>query len=289
MALHLAHSQYFSNTGLICYSRSIPPTANLNWRMSVKVILSAFPLTLLFASFSILTGWQDKSAEAASNFEIKHDGAMVLALSWQPGFCETRPRLRECKSQKEGRYDVANFSLHGLWPQPRRNSYCGVSEGEISKSKNRRWKRLADLELPGPLKQKLSRIMPGSASFLQRHQWIKHGTCYSKSAEVYFRDSLALMDVVNASPVQRLFKNSIGRRLSGGEIRKTFDEAFGEGVGERVRVACKRDGERIIIVEITLGLKGLITDNLDVGKLALASPKTNPGCPAGIVDPVGLQ
>ena len=54
-------------------------------------------------------------------------------------------------------------------------------------------------------------------------------------------------------------------------------------------MACKRDGTRTIITEITLGLKGLINVDPDVGKLALASPKTKPGCPSGIVDMVGLQ
>ena len=45
----------------------------------------------------------------------KFDGDMVLAVSWQPGFCETRPRLPECRSQKKSRYDATHFALHGLW------------------------------------------------------------------------------------------------------------------------------------------------------------------------------
>ena len=190
--------------------------------MFEKVILFFLPIFLLIVSLGILTGCQDKDAEITSNTESKHDGAMVLALSWQTGFCETRPRLRECKSQKEGRYDVVHFSLHGLWPQPRRNSYCGVNESDINKDKKRRCKRLADLELPAALKQKLAQIMPGSASFLHRHEWIKHGTCYSKTAQTYYRDSLALMDAINASPVQQLFERSIGRRLSGEENPQIF-------------------------------------------------------------------
>ncbi|MEE9314009.1 MAG: ribonuclease [Rhizobiaceae bacterium] len=245
-----------------------------------------FLLTTL-TTLSLLAGCQSQDDEQSTS--SKHSGAMVLAISWQAGFCETRPRLRECKSQKSWRYDVTHFSLHGLWPQPRRNAYCGVSESEINKDKKRRWKRLEGLSISSQLKQDLIRIMPGTRSYLHRHEWVKHGTCYSKSAETYFADSLILMDAINGSKVQRLFADNIGRRLSNNEIRKAFDDAFGQGVGDRVRVACKRDGNRTIITEITLGIKGTVTADVDIGKLALASPTTNAGCPAGIVDAVGLQ
>ncbi len=244
-------------------------------------------LIILVAS-SALVACQNNEEKTNPN-SAKHDGAMVLALSWQPAFCETRPRLRECKSQSAGRYDVTHLSLHGLWPQPRRNAYCGIDEAEKKKDKKRRWKRLAGLELSTTLQQRLQRIMPGTSSFLHRHEWVKHGSCYARKPETYFADSLALMDAINGSKVQQLFSSSIGRRLSNQEIRRSFDEAFGQGVGSRVRVACKRDGERTLITEITLGLTGTITSIPDIRSLALASPTTKPGCPAGLVDPVGLQ
>jgi len=56
-----------------------------------------------------------------------------------------------------------------------------------------------------------------------------------------------------------------------------------------VRIACRRDGNRQLIVEMTLGLKGAIAKNPDIGTLALAAQKTDPGCPGGIVDRAGLQ
>ena len=40
----------------------------------------------------------------------------VLAISWQPSFCQGNQYKKECKSQTEDRFDATNFTLHGLWP-----------------------------------------------------------------------------------------------------------------------------------------------------------------------------
>jgi len=214
---------------------------------------------------------------------------MVLAISWQPAFCERARRRPECRSQKNGRYDTSHFSLHGLWPQPGSRSYCNVDDQLIATDKKRRWRDLPALGLSQEMRKALWRIMPGSQSFLHRHEWIKHGTCYSAKPERYYRDSVKLMEVINTSPVRDLFARNIGRELTNRQIRNAFDEAFGRGAGKRVRVSCKRDGKRELIVEITLGLSGSITDGADIGKLITASRPTKPGCPAGIVDPAGFQ
>lgn len=210
-------------------------------------------------------------------------------MSWQPAFCERAKRRPECRTQKNGRYDTSHFSLHGLWPQPGSRSYCDVDDRLIAADKRRRWRDLPALGLSKEMRKILWKIMPGSRSFLHRHEWIKHGTCYSAKPERYYRDSVNLMEAINASAVRDLFASNIGRRLTNRQIRSVFDEAFGHGAGLRVRVSCKRDGRRDLIVEITLGLSGIVGDKPDIGKLIAASSPTKPGCPAGIVDPAGFQ
>ncbi|MFD0916810.1 ribonuclease [Pseudahrensia aquimaris] len=215
--------------------------------------------------------------------------ALVLAMSWQPGFCETRPKKSECQSQTADRYDANHFTLHGLWPQPRSKVYCGVSKTNVSRDKNGNWLDLPAVQTSVATKARLDRIMPGTRSSLDRHEWIKHGTCYSRTAETYYRDSLALMDKINTSAVQRLFSANIGQTLNANQIRAAFDDSFGRGTGERVRVACKRDGNRLLITELTLGLNGVVGADPDIGRLASRSRPISAGCPGGIVDPVGLQ
>ncbi|KAA3596891.1 MAG: hypothetical protein D8M57_07125 [Candidatus Scalindua sp. AMX11] len=52
----------------------------------------------------------------------------LLALIWQPAFCETHQRKAECKKNRSGdRFDADHFTLHGLWSQPKSNTYCSIS------------------------------------------------------------------------------------------------------------------------------------------------------------------
>ena len=226
------------------------------------------------------------------------DTGYVLAVSWQPAFCEAASRKPECRSQHEGRADTRQFSLHGLWPQPPEGKigrdYCNVPAAEIDKDKSGRWRRISMERLPPDLWRRLKTAMPGTMSGLERHEWLKHGTCMAGAdPERYFTASLALLDALNASTVVQLFSGRIGERVSGEEIRTAFDQAFGEGAGRRVRVACRQDGERRLILELTIGLSGELTgapgETPDLAALIAAAKPTDPGCPGGVIDAVGFQ
>jgi ribonuclease T2 len=216
----------------------------------------------------------------------------VLSLSWQPAFCETRPGKTECKAQTAVGFDATHFTLHGLWPQPNGNFYCQVAAADKANDNPAHWQDLPAVELDANTRSELDRVMPGTASDLERHEWIKHGTCYGKSQQEYFSDALNLMRAVNASSVRDLFTRNAGRDLTSDQIRGAFDSAFGAGAGERVRVSCLNDRSsgRRLIGELTLGLTGPIGPNSSLSELLFASvPTNNAGCPKGLVDPVGLQ
>ncbi|NDV85580.1 ribonuclease [Aurantimonas aggregata] len=221
------------------------------------------------------------------------DGAahadLVIAISWQPAFCETRPGKPECAEQTEGRFDTTNFSLHGLWPQPRGVEYCGVAAADQASDRAGRWSDLAPVDLSAATQTALAETMPGTRSALERHEWVKHGTCYGTDAEEYFADSLTVMAAVNGSAVRTLFAERIGEDVTQAEIRAAFDAAFGAGAGERVRVTCANDGGRRIVTELTVGLAGEISPDADIAALIRAAPTTDGGCPGGVVDAVGLQ
>jgi ribonuclease T2 len=125
--------------------------------------------------------------------------------------------------------------------------------------------------------------MPGSLSNLDRHEWLKHGTCYGTDAETYYRHALALLDQLNASAVRSLFADRLGRSLGAREIRTGFDRAFGRGTGERVQVSCD-DG---MITELRLGMSGRVSESASLTELMRAAAPVSAGCRLGRVDAPG--
>lgn len=117
----------------------------------------------------------------------------VLAMSWQPAFClskqgkEGQPGKPEC-----GDADITspesqssnNFSLHGLWPN---KEGCGVEYGFCGKAhKQQAFSSYPAVVLTEDTFKFLEPLMPSlkAKSYLERHEWHKHGTCHQKLTEV---------------------------------------------------------------------------------------------------------
>lgn len=239
--------------------------------------------SLLAAGMMVVVAVHGRAVSATPPFYI-------LALNWQPAFCEMNAGKPECRSQTKLSFDAGNFVLHGLWPQSQRLRYCNVPDKLRQASAEGRWRELPALPLSVETAAELDRVMPGRRSFLDRHEFVKHGTCHAvPDAEIYFRDSLRLLRSINASPVRELMNDSIGNWVSARQIRDSFDRAFGPGAGDRVRVVCRHDGGRRLISEITIGLRGDIPGGERLEDMLQAAPSVRPGCPGGVVDAVGLQ
>ena len=214
----------------------------------------------------------------------------ILAMSWQPAFCELHSDKPECVSETPDSFEASHLTLHGLWPQPRGNEFCSLSKEEAKTADAKPWAQWPEPELSAETRAKLDIVMPGTQSLLERHEWMKHGECYpGHVAETYFKDAIRLMDAVNTSPVRDFLAANVGKTIQVSDLGAKFDEAFGAGAGNRLKVACKRVGSRRVIVELTLGLKGDISAGTPLKDLIAASGPTQPDCPSGIVDPVGLQ
>lgn len=230
-----------------------------------------------------------QSQETASAPQPYRGTQYVLAVNWQPAFCETAEHTSECRAQQPNSYEANHFTLHGLWPQPRNNEYCDVSQRDIWASRDGRWRDLPALDLTIAQRRDLDQVMPGSQSGLDRHEWVKHGTCYGTGQREYYADSLDLMLALNTSEVVDLFASNIGKRITLAQIRTAFDTAFGPGAGDRVSMSCIEDGNRILITELQINLTGEITSPDDFASLILAAPPTDSDCRSGQVDAVGLR
>ncbi|OBZ93140.1 ribonuclease [Pararhizobium polonicum] len=212
--------------------------------------------------------------------------AYILAVSWQPGFCEMRPDRKECAGQTADRYDATHFSLHGLWPV--KKSYCGVAADIRARDKTGDWLGLPQLALAEETAARLQVAMPGAQSGLDRHQWLRSGTCHGGTAQDYFSLQLRLLDELNGSAVQALFAGRLGRDVTESEVKRAFDASFGAGAGNRVRMRCQTAGARSIVTGLTIGLSGDISEDAGLAPLILAAGNTDFKCAKGIVDAAGI-
>jgi len=210
----------------------------------------------------------------------------LLALSWHNAFCETHRNKKECK---RGLSDLVKrkssdtqFVLHGLWPQPRNNVYCNVDRALVNADKNRRWRDLPCLALDEDVEDALEKVMPGFASQLHKHEWVKHGTCYGTDANTYYKDAISLVNQVNTSALGKFFTQNIGKRITLQQVRTLADKTLGKGTGNRIELQCKRG----LVTELWLHL-GSGSDDLKT--LLKRGKKTKSRCKGGMIDKAGFR
>ncbi|MCV3764644.1 ribonuclease T2 family protein [Rhizobium sp. TRM95796] len=229
------------------------------------------------------------SSLLAAETEAPDRTVMALGLSWHPAFCEGQRKRPECADGAADGLSARQFSLHGLWVL--RKTYCGATEALKTADKAGDWLKMPALALDPLLARDLAAAMPGVASGLDRHEWVKHGLCSGGLADDYFRRALGLTAEVNRSAVGALFVANIGKTLDEAQIKSAFDKAFGAGSGDKVKMRCRKDGGRRLISGLSIGLGAEKDGEKGLGMAALlarAKP-TKFGCPSGIVDAAGLQ
>ena len=228
-------------------------------------------------------------ANPTENINRPKAGKLLLSLSWQPAFCESSPDKTECRTQTPSRYDADHFSLHGLWPQPQGLEYCDVSPLDRATDQRRRWNDLPRVNLESDTAQRLNRVMPGTRSALERHEWVRHGSCFGSEPETYYRTALSLVDQVNSSKLREALIQYSGRSVSVMQLKTAFETSFGEGAGRALGIRCSRDGQRRLIAEIRIQLKQPVKEATPI-RAALDTSSPAPGnCDAGVVDQVGLD
>lgn len=208
------------------------------------------PLRWVAAECGVVSGFAFGSAPTAggscSHQPGLHD-SYVLAVTWQPGFCEhfkyngTKP---ECDNMADGRLVVSNLTLHGLWPNRKQ---CGTTYADCGNTP------------PVLSEDTVSYIAPWMPNFFfertfGNYEWKKHGTCQTTmDANSYFRRAVNAVRTVNDSVVGQYIRANIGGRISRAEFLKRFGEATGlPGPQDHVGLLCA--GEYLQEVRIRLPL-----------------------------------
>lgn len=176
----------------------------------------------------------------------------LLAVSWQPEFCETKPTKLECQTATSTRFDASHFTLHGLWPQS--GSYCGVSKTNKSYDTSNRWNKLPAVSLNSSTRADLQQKMPGTQSYLERHEWIKHGTCSGLSQQTYFSDALSLLAGVNAGSLRTLVAGHVGASVTLDDLYAAVEDDLGPDAATAVEFLCNANGGQQMLAEIRFHL-----------------------------------
>ena len=156
--------------------------------------------------------------------------ANVLAVTWQPGFCEHanyRGRKPECDALNDGEFVINYLTLHGLWPN---KTACGVRYGHCGGPA---------LALEDGTIAALVPYMPNFAygTGFGAYEWRKHGTCQALDDDAYFMLALALLKQVNRSRIGAYLKANVGRYITLRAFKHVI-ERVGHGLSGHVQVQC---------------------------------------------------
>ncbi len=201
-----------------------------------------------------------------------HD-SYVLAITWQPGFCEhfkyngTKP---ECDNMADGKLVVSNLTLHGLWPnikQSKDYGDCGNTPLALSE-------------------ETVSYIAPWMPNFFfekkfGNYEWKKHGTCQTTmDADTYFRRAVNAVRTVNDSSVGKYIRTNIGGRISRTQFFKRLDEETGlTSPQSQVGLLCAGEFLQEIRIRLPLefkegfGLRELVGKPVTEGALGSSCPE----------------
>lgn len=225
-------------------------------------------------------------AQELSFSDCNHQGdadSYVLALSSQPGFCETygyEMGKPECLSLAADSYHANHLSLHGLWPNKntcgQHYGYCGVK----SKSTHCDY---APLQLTDSVANRLKVLMPSFqfGSCLERHEWNKHGSCQVLSTDDYFDLAMRLTTEVNQSILGQYLTDHRGKTIELSELQDKVVETFGNHNTGKFYFGCKNK----ILVDFYIQLPALIPFNAPLQALIDEAPDnhTRDACPKQVI------
>jgi ribonuclease T2 len=194
-------------------------------------------------------------ATCGDSFSISH---YVLALSWQPGFCELHADRPECHALEKADFAATHLTIHGLWPNNGPGagpSYCGIDDSTKALEDAGYWCELPEPEMTDATRADLSAAMPGTVSCLERHEWVKHGTCTGIEADEYFANTVHLAKAAQATRLAQVITGNVGRTVTPRQLRNAFEAEFDAGSSDALSLVCmERDGRRYLI-EIRIALR----------------------------------
>jgi ribonuclease T2 len=186
---------------------------------------------------------RDGASGESCNIANKQD-SYVLAITWQPGFCEHvkyNGRKPECDAMNGGELDAKTLSLHGLWPNKKE---CGTQYGSCSGQ---------TFEVS---KETIEKVAPWMPNFRYErtfgaYEWNKHGKCQALSPDAYFIKAVSAVKVVNDSEVGKIVLGNVGKTFRVSDFFDRVKTRYGDKVANSITLVCT---QRKYLQEIRVSL-----------------------------------
>ncbi|WP_332855412.1 ribonuclease T2 family protein [Duganella sp. S19_KUP01_CR8] len=191
----------------------------------------------------------------------------VLAITWQPGFCEHVPyngKKPECDAMNSGALEAKTLSLHGLWPNKKE---CGTRYGSCDGA-------------PFALtKETIDKVAPWMPNFyfertFGAYEWNKHGKCQALPPDEYFIKAVSAVRVVNDSEVGKIVLDNAGKSFRVGEFFDRVKARYGAQVAASITLVCTQHKylqEIRVALPLDFSTGGELTQL--IGNAAAAAPR----------------
>lgn len=202
----------------------------------------------------------------------------VLAITWQPGFCEHAKyngKKPECDAMNSGALEAKTLSLHGLWPNKQE---CGTQYGSCSGK---------PFELSKDTIEKIAPWMPNF--FYERsfgaYEWNKHGKCQSLPPDEYFIKAVSAVRVVNESEVGKMVLGNTGKTIKVNDFFARVKQRYGDKVADTITLVCV---QRKYLQEIRVSLALDFATDRDLPQL-VANARPAHARTAGCADEIVIE
>ncbi|SMC20229.1 ribonuclease I [Andreprevotia lacus DSM 23236] len=223
----------------------------------------------------------------------------VLALSWQPAFCQQQLQKKDGPLPAECRKDPAYadarqyLTVHGLWPDLPA-SLAGKMQDADYYQKLARWYRFGcaaqplafaavdaankcpkkPLQFDGELAQALAVDMPGAmASCLADYEYQKHGVCFEFEPASYFRTMSNLLRQFRDSGWGKLIGSRYGMAVRKDDLLAAMGQSFGFQARNAVRLLCNGKPGEQVLAEVQIPI---LADRINTPLLADAFGSADP-------------
>lgn len=249
--------------------------------LSISSVLATIVVAAVTYSVTVL----DRSP-STTTFQSDSTTSTWLVVTWGPSLCKVEPSNRGCTSGHVGSVGPA-WLLHGLWPQPFDNQYCGLTKEVADRARKIGGADAPSVDLAPNVRDNLQALMSDAAS-LAPHEWYAHGTCSGTTPDVFFTDAATLARQAK-EVIDPMFADAEGTSVTLSAVRDRFDSAFGQGAGARVGLSCRNvTGEGSLAYEMHLSLPPVADlrnggDTLSLTDLLVQAPALDGGCRHGFV------